>query len=49
MPDGQPRRRVDASHADSALGWHANMDFRRGVENTVRWYLDNRELAERAP
>jgi GDP-L-fucose synthase len=48
-PDGQPRRRVDASHAESALGWHANMDFHRGVENTVRWYLDNRELAERAP
>ena len=48
-PDGQPRRRVDASRAEEALGWHAHMTFREGIANTVRWYLDNRELAERAP
>jgi dTDP-D-glucose 4,6-dehydratase len=40
---------VDAGRAEEALGWHAHMNFREGIENTVRWYLDNRELAERAP
>ena len=48
-PDGQPRRRVDASRAEHALGWTARMDFRKGLENTVAWYLANRAIAEQAP
>ncbi|MEY2627470.1 MAG: hypothetical protein RJB08_1229 [Actinomycetota bacterium] len=48
-PDGQPRRRVDASRAEHALGWTARMDFRKGLENTHAWYLANRAIAEQAP
>lgn len=48
-PDGQPRRRVDASRAEQALGWTAQMNFRKGLEATVEWYLANRTIAEQAP
>jgi GDP-L-fucose synthase len=48
-PDGQPRRRVDASRAERELGWHASTKFEEGLRNTVEWYLKNRESAEKAP
>ena len=48
-PDGQPRRRVDASRAERELGWHASTTFEDGLRNTVEWYLANREQAEKAP
>lgn len=48
-PDGQPRRRVDASRAESALGWHASTTFEHGLRETVEWYLANRTVAEAAP
>jgi GDP-L-fucose synthase len=48
-PDGQPRRRVDASRAERELGWHASTTFEDGLRNTVEWYLVNREQAEKAP
>ncbi len=48
-PDGQPRRRVDASRAEQELGWHAHTDFEEGIRNTVAWYLANRAEAEKAP
>ena len=48
-PDGQPRRRVDASRAEAALGWHANTTFDDGLRTTVEWFLANRAAAEAAP
>ena len=48
-PDGQPRRAVDGSRAAELLGWRASMDFEQGLRNTIEWYLDNREAAERDP
>lgn len=39
-PDGQPRRRVDASRAMSLLGWEAATDLETGLKQTVDWYLD---------
>jgi GDP-L-fucose synthase len=48
-PDGQPRRRVDASRAEQELGWHAHTEFEEGIRNTVAWYLANRAEAEKAP
>jgi GDP-L-fucose synthase len=41
-PDGQPRRRVDASRAEAALGWHATTDFETGLRRTIDWYLAHR-------
>ena len=48
-PDGQPRRRVDASRAERELGWHAHTEFEDGLRRTVDWYLANREFAEKDP
>jgi len=48
-PDGQPRRRVDASRAERLLGWRARTPFEDGLRATIDWYLANREEAERAP
>jgi GDP-L-fucose synthase len=46
-PDGQPRRRVDASRANALLGWHASTVFEDGLRATIDWYLANRAEAER--
>ena len=48
-PDGQPRRRVDPSAALAAFGWKAAMPFRQGLRNTIDWYIDHRDEAERDP
>ncbi len=48
-PDGQPRRRVDATRASELLGWHATTPFEDGLRATIDWYLANRAEAERAP
>jgi GDP-L-fucose synthase len=44
-PDGQPRRRVDASRA-AEFGFKAATSFRDGLRRTVDWYLANRAEAE---
>jgi GDP-L-fucose synthase len=41
-PDGQPRRRVDASRAERLLGWRARTPFEDGLRATIDWYLANR-------
>jgi GDP-L-fucose synthase len=46
-PDGQPRRRVDATRARELLGWHAEMPFADGLRATIDWYLAHRDEAER--
>jgi GDP-L-fucose synthase len=48
-PDGQPRRRVDASRAERLLGWRAGTPFEAGLRATIEWYLAHRAEAERAP
>ncbi len=45
-PDGQPRRRVDASRAAAAFGFRAPTAFADGLTRTVEWYLANRQVAE---
>ena len=48
-PDGQPRRRVDPSRAESLFGWRAAMDFDEGLRRTIEWYQANRAEAEAPP
>ena len=45
-PDGQPRRRVDPSRAQTSFGFEAMVDFREGLRRTIDWYVENREEAE---
>lgn len=45
-PDGQPRRRVDATRAEALLGFRARTAFEDGLRATVDWYLNHREESE---
>jgi GDP-L-fucose synthase len=45
MPNGQPRRALDASRAEAAFGFRARTLLREGLEQTIVWY---REHAPRA-
>jgi GDP-L-fucose synthase len=38
MPNGQPRRRLDASRAEQLFGFRAATPLRDGLERTVAWY-----------
>jgi GDP-L-fucose synthase len=38
MPNGQPRRRLDASRAEQLFGFRALTPLREGLERTVAWY-----------
>lgn len=42
-PNGQPRRLLDVSKAESFFGFRSETPFRDGLKNTIDWYLDNRE------
>jgi GDP-L-fucose synthase len=42
MPNGQPRRRLDASRAQELFGWAAAIPLHEGIARTVAWYRDNR-------
>ena len=35
------RYAMDPSGAEAALGWKPRFDFERGLEHTIRWYLDH--------
>ena len=38
MPDGQPRRRLDASRARKEFGFTAKTKFEEGLKKTIQWY-----------
>jgi GDP-L-fucose synthase len=38
MPNGQPRRQLDASRAQELFGFRARTPLREGIERTVAWY-----------
>ena len=38
MPNGQPRRRLDASRAAELFGFRAAVPLREGIARTVAWY-----------
>lgn len=42
-PDGQERRMVDGTRAEKILGWRPTTPFKRGLEVTVRSYLEARK------
>jgi GDP-L-fucose synthase len=43
QPDGQPRRKVDASRALAEFGWQSTTSFPEGLRATVDWYRAARE------
>ena len=38
MPNGQPRRSLDATRARELFGFAAKTPLREGLERTVAWY-----------
>jgi GDP-L-fucose synthase len=40
MPNGQPRRQLDASRAERLFGFRAVTPLREGLEKTIAWYRD---------
>jgi len=40
MPNGQPRRALDASRAEAAFGLRARTSLRDGLEQTIAWYRE---------
>jgi GDP-L-fucose synthase len=41
MPNGQPRRSIDASRARDLFGFEARTPLRAGLERTVAWYREH--------
>src|SRR5579859_756052 len=46
QPDGQPRRKVDASRAKTEFGWQSTTSFPDGLRATVDWYRATRSPSE---
>lgn len=42
-PDGQPRRYLDTTKAQTALGFTSHTDFREGLIKTIQWYVHSLE------
>jgi GDP-L-fucose synthase len=43
-PDGQPRRCLDVSVAESSFGFKASVGLKEGLENTIAWFNENNLL-----
>ncbi|HEX7097431.1 MAG TPA: GDP-L-fucose synthase [Acidimicrobiales bacterium] len=41
MPNGQPRRNLDATRAAELFGFRASTSLREGLERTIAWYREN--------
>jgi GDP-L-fucose synthase len=48
MPNGQPRRSLDASRAERLFGFRARTSLREGLEQTIAWYRDSSRQHARA-
>ncbi len=46
-PDGQPRRSLDTSRAETLLGWRATTPFDEGLARAVAFFRDQVRTAER--
>ena len=45
-PGHDMRYAIDPTKIATELGWFPATSFRRGIEKTIRWYLDNQEWVE---
>jgi len=46
-PGHDRRYAIDAAKLRRELGWEPRHDFRSGIEQTLRWYLDHRDWCDR--
>lgn len=45
-PGHDTRYGIDSKKIQRELGWKAKTSFDNGIENTIKWYLDNKEWLE---
>lgn len=45
-PGHDMRYAIDSSKIQNQLGWRAKYSFKKGLEETIKWYLDNKEWWE---
>ena len=41
------RYAIDSTKLKNELGWEPSLQFEQGIEETVRWYLDNQAWMDR--
>ena len=41
--EGDMRYAIDSRKLQKELGWEPSLQFEEGIEETVKWYLDNQE------
>jgi dTDP-glucose 4,6-dehydratase len=46
-PGHDLRYAIDCSKAERELGWKPQVDFRKGIQETIEWYLGNAEWVRR--
>ena len=46
-PDGAPRKVLDVTRAREELHWEARYSLKRGLEKTVKWYMEHKEEADK--
>ena len=49
MPNGQPRRSLDATRARELFGFEARTSLRDGLERTIAWYRELAQPSARSP
>ena len=42
-PNHDRRYLIDPAKLETTLGWRPEIEFERGLEETVRWYVDHPE------
>jgi GDP-L-fucose synthase len=45
MPNGQPRRQLDATRAERLFGFKAQTSLRQGLAETIAWYRESAHVA----
>ena len=43
LPVLYPRYAIDSRKLPKELGWEPSLQFEKGIEETVKWYLENQE------
>ncbi len=46
-PGHDKRYAIDASKIHTQLSWEPSVNFKQGLEKTVDWYLENRDMVEK--